>query len=102
MLLIGAHMSIAGGAHLAFARGEETGCAAIQVFTKNASQWRAKPISDAEADAFRAAWAASSIGPVIAHDSYLINLATADEAMWRVITSYSIHYTKLYEPMGKV
>jgi len=83
MLLIGAHMSIAGGAHLAFARGEETGCAAIQVFTKNASQWRGKPIAEEEAAAFRAAWKASPIGPVIAHDSYLINLAATDEAMWR-------------------
>jgi deoxyribonuclease-4 len=83
MLLIGAHMSIAGGLHLAFARGEETGCAAIQVFTKNASQWRGKEIAPAEADAFRRAWQASSIGPVIAHDSYLINLAAPDEGMWR-------------------
>jgi len=83
MLLIGAHMSIAGGLHLAIARGVETGCAAIQVFTKNASQWRGKSISPAEADAFRQAWQKSSIGPVIAHDSYLINLAAADEAMWR-------------------
>ena len=83
MLLIGAHMSIAGGLHLAIARGEETGCAAIQVFTKNASQWRGKAISPVEADAFRQAWQESSIGPVIAHDSYLINLAAPDEAMWR-------------------
>ncbi|HEY7745437.1 MAG TPA: deoxyribonuclease IV [Desulfuromonadales bacterium] len=83
MLLIGAHMSIAGGLHLAIARGVETGCAAIQVFTKNASQWRGKAISPAEAEAFRQAWQESSIGPVIAHDSYLINLAAPDEAMWR-------------------
>jgi deoxyribonuclease-4 len=83
MLLIGAHMSIAGGLHLAIARGEETGCAAIQVFTKNASQWRGKAISPSEADAFRQAWRESSIGPVIAHDSYLINLAAPDETMWR-------------------
>jgi deoxyribonuclease IV len=82
MLLIGAHMSIAGGLHLAFARGEETGCAAMQIFTKNASQWRGKSISPAEADAFHQAWRESSIGPVIAHDSYLINLAATDETMW--------------------
>ena len=83
MLLTGAHMSIAGGMHLAFSRGEEVGCAAIQIFTKNASQWRGKPISAADAEAFRQAWQASSIGPVIAHDSYLINLAAPDEEMWR-------------------
>lgn len=83
MLLTGAHMSIAGGMHLAFSRGEEVGCAAIQIFTKNASQWRGKPISAAEADAFRRAWRESSIGPVISHDSYLINLAAPNEEMWR-------------------
>lgn len=83
MLLTGAHMSIAGGMHLAFPRAEEVGCAAIQVFTKNASQWRGKPISAAEAEAFRQAWQVSSIGPVIAHDSYLINLAAPDEEAWR-------------------
>lgn len=83
MLLIGAHMSIAGGLPLALARGEEAGCAAIQVFTKNASQWRGKTIAPEEAEAFRVAWQKSSIGPVIAHDSYLINLAAPDEAMWR-------------------
>jgi len=83
MLLIGAHMSIAGGLPLALARGEEAGCAAIQVFTKNASQWRGKAIVPEEAEAFRVAWQKSSIGPVIAHDSYLINLAAPDEAMWR-------------------
>jgi len=79
---LGAHMSIAGSLELAFARGEAVGCTAIQVFTKNANQWRAKPISDEAAQAFCAAWRASSIGPVIAHDSYLINLAAPDQAKW--------------------
>lgn len=79
---IGAHMSIAGGLHLAFPRGEEVGCTAMQVFTKNASQWRAKPISDDDARLFREAWEKSPIGPVIAHDTYLINLAATDDEKW--------------------
>lgn len=79
---IGAHMSISGGLHLAFPRGEEVGCTAMQVFTKNASQWKAKPISDEDAQLFREAWEQSPIGPVIAHDSYLINLAAPDDAKW--------------------
>jgi deoxyribonuclease-4 len=81
-LLLGAHVSIAGGVDKAFARAEEVGCTAMQIFTKNANQWRAKPIADGEAKAFRAAWEASIVGPVIAHDSYLINLATPDDAAW--------------------
>lgn len=79
---IGAHMSISGGMHLAFARGEDVGCTAMQVFTKNASQWRARPIGDEDAQKFREAWESSPIGPVIAHDTYLINLAATDETKW--------------------
>ena len=75
-------MSIAGGVEKAFARAAETGCQALQIFTKNASQWRAKPL-DAEArEAFRREWEKSAIGPVLAHDSYLINLAAPDDEKW--------------------
>lgn len=74
-LLIGVHVSISGGIDKAVARAEALGCTAMQIFTKNASQWRAKPISEPEARAFRQALAASPIRTVIAHDSYLINLA---------------------------
>lgn len=82
MLLIGAHMSISGGLHLAFPRAQAVGCAAMQIFTKNASQWRGKPIGEAEAVLFQQAWRNSAIGPVIAHDSYLINLGAADPLLW--------------------
>ncbi|MDY0268490.1 MAG: deoxyribonuclease IV [Trichloromonas sp.] len=75
-------MSIAGGLDRAFARGEAVGCTALQIFTKNASQWRGKPIDDAAVRAFREAWQESVIGPVIAHDSYLINLAAPDAELW--------------------
>jgi len=77
-LLVGAHVSIAGGIEKAFARGAEIGCTAIQVFTRNASRWQAKPLTDKSIEAFRAARQASSIGYVAAHDSYLINLASPD------------------------
>jgi len=77
---IGAHVSIAGGVELAIARGEEVGCTAIQIFTKNANRWRGKPISAESAAAFKANWQSSVIGQVLAHDSYLINLAAADPA----------------------
>ena len=82
MLLIGAHMSIAGGVDRAFSRGEEVGCTAMQVFTKNASQWKGKALSAEDARAFGSAWKQSGIGPVIAHDSYLINLAAPREEVW--------------------
>lgn len=74
-MLLGVHVSISGGFDKAIERGSALGCTAIQIFTKNASQWRGKAISDEEATAFQSARAASSIETVVAHDSYLINLA---------------------------
>lgn len=78
MLLLGAHLSIAGGVSKAFARAEELGCTAIQIFTKNASQWKSKPLPTKEIEAFASAWENSQVASVTAHDSYLINLAAAD------------------------
>ena len=72
---LGAHMSIAGGLYKAIPRGEDVGCEAIQIFTKSNNQWRAKELADDEVARFKAAVQESQISPVIAHDSYLINLA---------------------------
>jgi deoxyribonuclease IV len=95
MLLIGAHMSIAGGLHQAFERGAEAGCAAIQIFTKNASQWRGKTITPEDGLLFRKAWEESSIRPVLAHDSYLINLGAPDEVLWqKSITAFIDEMTR--------
>jgi deoxyribonuclease IV len=73
-LLLGAHMSIAGGVHTAFERGVGIGCTAMQVFTKNSNQWAAKPLSAQDIQHFRAAEAKAKIFPVVAHAAYLINL----------------------------
>lgn len=73
---LGAHVSVAGGLEKAFANGHDVGCTAIQIFTKNANRWQGKPITDDAAELFRESWQASKIGPVIAHDAYLINLAS--------------------------
>lgn len=80
--LLGAHVSVAGGLEQAFARGLEYGCTALQIFTKNANRWQGKPISPAEATAFGEAWQTSGIGPVMAHDAYLINLASPKQGVW--------------------
>ena len=83
-LLLGAHMSVAGGLDKAVGRGMGVGCTALQIFTKNANQWKAKPLAEDDIARFKAAVAASTIdaGAVVAHDSYLINLASPDEAKW--------------------
>jgi deoxyribonuclease-4 len=75
-------MSISGGVEKAVVRGQEVGCEAMQIFTKNSNQWKAKPLSAIEVTAFRDACQAAGIGPVIAHSAYLINLAAPDEALY--------------------
>lgn len=80
---LGAHMSVAGGVHKAFARAESVGCTALQIFVKNASQWRAKPLPEEEARLFAEERARTGILPVVAHDSYLINLGSPDPALWK-------------------
>ena len=79
---LGAHMSIAGGLHLALERGHALGCFAVQIFVKNQRQWAVRPLGADEVGAFRAARRASGIPSVFAHASYLINLASPDAAAW--------------------
>lgn len=76
---LGAHQSIAGGFCRSVERAVETGCDCLQIFTRNINRWDAKPIDPAEAQAFREAVAAAELAPVVAHNSYLINPASADD-----------------------
>ncbi len=80
---LGAHLSIAGGLPRAVDRAEASGCLALQIFTKSAGQWRARPLPDEEIALFRRRVRQTKIRPVIAHNSYLINLAAADRALRR-------------------
>lgn len=75
--LLGAHMSISGGVHLAPERGRTAGCSVIQIFTQNANQWRGKMPTDSDAALFREKRAESGIQDVVSHDIYLVNLASA-------------------------
>ena len=76
-MLLGAHEGIAGGVSTAFARAEADGADCLQIFTRNARGWAAKPLDDAEVDAFRSE-ARRTGKPVAAHSSYLINCASQD------------------------
>jgi deoxyribonuclease-4 len=77
-MLLGAHVSIAGGVSRAFGRAADIGATAMQIFTKNANRWQAKPLPAKEIEAFVAAQKAGNVASVIAHDSYLINLAAPE------------------------
>jgi deoxyribonuclease IV len=73
---IGAHMSVAGGVSRAVERAMLHGCEALQIFSKNANQWKGRPLDPADVRAFRRRIDAAGIQPAVAHASYLINLAT--------------------------
>lgn len=83
MAILGAHMSIAGGYDKAVERAHAAGCDCVQLFTKNNAQWRAREIVPGQAAQFRAALALRGITSPIAHDSYLINLASPDRQLWK-------------------
>jgi deoxyribonuclease IV len=69
-------MSVAGGLPRAVERAVVHGCAALQIFAKNANQWRGRLLPKEEIKEFRARVEAAGIGPVVSHASYLINLAS--------------------------
>ena len=81
---LGAHMSIAGGLHKAIERAEAIDATALQIFTRNQVQWKAKALSDDDCRRFREARSESRIEGVIAHANYLINLASPDEKLRRM------------------
>jgi deoxyribonuclease-4 len=76
-------MSVAGGLPRAVERAVVHRCDALQIFTKNASQWRGRTLPPEEIREFRARVDAAAIGPVVSHASYLINLATTNPALRR-------------------
>lgn len=77
----GAHMSVAGGFENAFAAGVAAGCDCLQIFVKNQRQWKAAPITDEQITAYREAQERTGLFPVVAHATYLLNLASPDVAM---------------------
>lgn len=79
---LGAHMSMAGGYYKAVRAAAEFGMDCVQLFTKNNNQWRAKPLTDDDIAKFRTALDETGIKHPVAHDSYLINLASPDDALW--------------------
>ncbi|MEA2014891.1 MAG: deoxyribonuclease IV [Thermodesulfobacteriota bacterium] len=81
--LLGAHMSISGGLEKALIRGHELGCNTIQMFTKNSNQWKERVLKESEIQIFREVREQTKINPVISHASYLINLASPDERLYK-------------------
>lgn len=82
-VLLGAHVSVAGGSHEAPPRARAIGATAMQMFTKMANRWAERACESDECLAFVAALNETNVRATVAHDSYLINLASPDEVLRR-------------------
>lgn len=80
---LGAHMSVSGGVDKAIDRGHKVGCKTIQIFTRTPRQWKMREFSEQEVEDFKRKREEAGINPVFAHDTYLINLGSPDEELWR-------------------
>jgi len=75
----GAHLSVAGGLFQAIYAGETIGFDCVQIFVKNQKQWRAPALTGEQIEAFNTAKQKAGLHPVVAHGSYLLNLASAND-----------------------
>ena len=82
-MYLGAHMSIAGGLHMAFERIRAVDGTALQIFTRNQRQWKVPPLTGYDIELFTVAREQWGDYPIAAHDSYLINLASPDPELTR-------------------
>src|SRR5690242_5738149 len=81
--MFGSHLSIAGGMHNALLEAERLKFGTVQVFTKNQQQWRVPPLAPECVDLWKAELKRVKFEHVVSHDSYLINLASPVEELWR-------------------
>ncbi len=100
MSLLGAHQSIAGGYYKAVERAKRRGCDCVQLFTKNNNQWAARPVTSEDGRRFQAALQEHGISHPIAHDSYLINLASPDLRLWKKSVAALVEELRRAEILG--
>jgi deoxyribonuclease IV len=77
--LLGAHFSIAGGLHKALYTARDYRCNAVQIFTKNASTWKERILTDQDMKAFDRARQETGITAIASHTAYLINLGSPEK-----------------------
>jgi deoxyribonuclease-4 len=77
-ILLGAHMSISGGVHLAIERARSIDCTAMQMFVKNNMQWFARPLTRDQVRTFLEHWQCAELLSIFGHANYLINLAATN------------------------
>lgn len=79
--MFGSHLSIAGGLHNALLEAERLGHTTTQIFTKNQQQWKIPPLGQAACADWRSHCDRLKFEHTVSHDSYLINLASPDDAL---------------------
>ena len=78
---IGFHAPIKGGLHESLIIAKETGCDAVQIFSRNPRGWMAKPLTRESISLFKATRKLTKLSPVLIHTNYLINLSSADDVI---------------------
>jgi deoxyribonuclease IV len=101
-MLIGAHVSNAGGLDRAVERGVEKGCDAIQIFNQSPRMWRPTAYGEDDFEQFREAISRTSIKAVLIHAVYLINCATTDREMRKKSLASLIQSLRVGEGIGAV
>jgi deoxyribonuclease-4 len=99
-MLVGAHVSTAGGLVQAHQRGVERGCEAIQVFNQSPRQWRPTRWKDDDVGAFRELMANGSIESVVIHAVYLINCASRERDIRRKSIASLVHALRMGDAIG--
>jgi deoxyribonuclease-4 len=99
-MLIGAHVSTAGGLDKAIERGTERGCEAIQIFNQSPRMWRPTKYGPEDFAAFREAREASPVDAVVIHAVYLINCATKDKELGKKSLASLTHALRIGDGIG--
>jgi deoxyribonuclease IV len=99
-MLIGAHVSPAGGLPRAIDRGVERGCRAIQIFNQSPRMWRPTSYRDEDVAAFREAMADSPVDAVLIHAVYLLNCASDDPDIRAKSLTSLIHSLRVGQAIG--
>ncbi|TDO89346.1 endonuclease IV [Halanaerobium saccharolyticum] len=81
-MILGKHVSIAGGLDKAFKRAADIGCNSMQIFVKNPRGWKMREVEAEEVEKFKAERKKYKINPVVVHAAYLINLASPKVELW--------------------
>ena len=100
MPLFGAHMSVAGGLHHALLAAQAHNCETVQLFTSSPSQWSSRELTTEEISLFRSTLRETKLRYPTAHDSYLINLASPDDKLYRRSVEAFLNEMRRAEQLG--